>query len=113
MDLAFEDLQPSNVTFGPIRSTTTDRDHRPPGGTGYTGLCAQVVNGWSRTDVQYAGECESVEIDTRDSSRASAATPSEFMAALAFRTLPRLLPEAAVSLARSMGIPTAPRAPYD
>jgi hypothetical protein len=106
--MAFDELKPPNVAFGPGRSTPTDRDHRSATGAGYAGLCGQVVDGWFRTDVQYASECESIEIDTRNSTRASSATPPEFRALRAFRTLPHLLPESALALARAIGIPTPP-----
>lgn len=109
--LAFDELKPPNVAFGLFRSPTTDRDHRPAAATGSAALCEQVVEGWFRTDVQYAGECESVEVDTRDSSRASSATPTEFKAAREFPALPELLPDSALSLARALGIPTAPTPP--
>lgn len=104
----FEDLRPGNVTFGPFRTTTTDRDVKPAPSDAFSALCEQVVEGWFRTDVQYSSECESIDVDTRDGSRASPATPPAFRALRKFRSLPDLLPASARSLAEVLGIPVVP-----
>jgi membrane peptidoglycan carboxypeptidase len=104
----FDALQPANVTFGPVASTSTEQGLFLQHGGDFRLVCDQTVEGWSRTDVGYAAECESVEIDTRDGSRADAATPVEFREARLFRVLPSLSPEPARALAAAMGIPVAP-----
>lgn len=47
----FDDLQPSNVKFGPFQSATTER--------GQGGGCYTKVQGWYRTDIDYlGGDCK-------------------------------------------------------
>ncbi|MEO6044206.1 MAG: transglycosylase domain-containing protein [Tepidiformaceae bacterium] len=43
----FDELKPSNVTFKPFQSATTERGHG--------GGCYQKIDGWQRTDVDYKG----------------------------------------------------------
>jgi len=45
----FEELQPSNVKFGPFQTATTERGRR--------GGCNQRIDGWQRTDIEYKGDC--------------------------------------------------------
>ncbi|MCK9518885.1 MAG: transglycosylase domain-containing protein [Dehalococcoidia bacterium] len=72
----FDELRPANVKFGPFQTATTERGRR--------GGCNQRIDGWQRTDITYAGDCEGK----------------------GFMPLPAFKPELAVALARRYGIPT-------
>ncbi|MGH7754571.1 MAG: hypothetical protein ACREN5_17330, partial [Gemmatimonadales bacterium] len=78
LDLSgFDSVRPANVTFGRFQSATTERGAR--------GGCGQVVQGWIRTDIDYAGDC----------------------LGRGYMALPELAPGLAAALARSRGIATA------
>jgi hypothetical protein len=47
--LAFDDLQPGNVAYGPFRSPATER--------GRGGGCSQQIETWMRTDIEYQLDC--------------------------------------------------------
>lgn len=71
----FDELQPANVKLAPFQSAATER--------GRGGGCFTRVNGWQRTDIEYLGDCLQ-----------KACVP-----------LPEFKKEAAITLARSRGIP--------
>ncbi|MCA9829442.1 MAG: hypothetical protein R3B97_12765 [Dehalococcoidia bacterium] len=104
----FADLQPDNVTFGPFPTTSTEVGVAPRDTGDYSALCQQMIDAWFRTDIQYEDECEAVEVDSRDGSRATDTTPAAIRVLKMFRTLPSLLPEAARALAERLGIPVPP-----
>ena len=74
----FEDLQPSNVKFGPYQTATTERGRR--------GGCNQYIDGWQRTDIEYKGDCMG----------------------LGYMPLPEFKPQLAAAIAARYGIPTRP-----
>ncbi|MEO9254404.1 MAG: hypothetical protein ABI305_02610, partial [Tepidiformaceae bacterium] len=97
----FSSIRPPNVAQRTITSPTTDRVFSGGG-------CSQTVTAWVRTDVTYASECESVEIDSRNGLLASDQTPSAFRVTRQFVKLPSFHPELAITLAHARGIPIAP-----
>jgi hypothetical protein len=97
----FKSIQPPNVAQRTITSPTTDRVFSGGG-------CSQTVTAWVRTDVTYAPECVSVEIDSRNGLLASDQTPAPFRVTRQFVKLPAFHPELAVALAHARGIPIAP-----
>jgi membrane peptidoglycan carboxypeptidase len=97
----FSSIQPPNVAQRTITSPTTDRVFSGGG-------CDQTVTAWVRTDVTYAPECESVEIDSRNGLLASDQTPAQFRVTRKFVKLPAFHPELAIALAHARGIPIAP-----
>jgi len=96
----FDSLRPPNVTQASIISPTTER--------GMKGGCDQTVTAWIRTDVSYAGDCESKQIDSRNGLLASDQTPAQFVVTKQFVKLPALRPDLAVELAKQLKIPVAP-----
>lgn len=96
----FDSLKPPNVTQAQIISPTTER--------GMKGGCDQTVTAWIRTDVTYAGDCESKQIDSRNGLLASDQTPAQFIVTKQFVKLPALKPDLAVELAKQFKIPVAP-----
>ena len=96
----FDSLKPPNVTQAQIISPTTER--------GMKGGCGQTVTAWIRTDVSYAGDCESRQIDSRNGLLASGQTPAQFVVTKQFVKLPAFDPASAIALAKQWGIPVAP-----
>jgi hypothetical protein len=96
----FDSLQPPNVAQRQLETATTN--------FGLPGGCSQTVLSWVRTDVQYASECETKEIDSRNGLLASDQTPPQFRVTRQFVKLPAFKPDLAVALAQQRGIPIAP-----
>ncbi|MCC7366432.1 MAG: penicillin-binding protein [Dehalococcoidia bacterium] len=96
----FDSIRPKNVAQVAFPTVATDR--------GLGGGCSQTVSGWIRTDVTYASECESREIDTRNGMLASDDTPAQYRETRKFVKLPAFKPELAIALAKARNIPIAP-----
>ena len=96
----FDSLRPQNVAQRSFDTPATDRTVGKGSDDKGAGGCEQSVNGWVRTDVKYASECEEKEIDTRNGQLISDQTPSQFRALRKFVRLPGFKPEAAQDMVK-------------